>query len=68
MMEFASPEETALAMAVTARRLPVLVRSFEEGVREAGQAERVSELARRAFRAGSYDEILRPCMEYVEVR
>jgi hypothetical protein len=36
MMEFASPEETALAMAVTARWLPVLVRSFEEGVREAG--------------------------------
>lgn len=36
MMEFASPEETALAMAVAARWLPVLVRSFEEGVREAG--------------------------------
>ncbi|MDH3286023.1 MAG: hypothetical protein OEQ13_14920, partial [Acidobacteriota bacterium] len=36
MMEFASQEETALAMVVTARWLPVLVRSFEKGVRDLG--------------------------------
>lgn len=35
-MEFASREETALAVVVTARWLPVLVRSFEEGVQDLG--------------------------------
>ena len=167
-MEFASQEETALAMVLTARWLPVLVRSFEKGVqdlglavtershfvdqdgkacptlgvrgrrlidetyakaqarirelagrfewlravfvedaqadgpgnaaspperrkpvcklvgtdgnvfaiigrvreepRRAGQAELASEFVQQAFRAGSYDEVLRLCMEYVEVR
>jgi hypothetical protein len=33
-MDFASPEETAHAMAVTARHLPALVRAFERGVQE----------------------------------
>lgn len=37
-MEFASQEETALAMVVTARWLPVLVRSFEKGVQDLGLA------------------------------
>ena len=35
---------------------------------QAGQAERASEFVQKAFRAGSYDEVLRLCMEYVEVR
>ena len=39
-----------------------------EVLRRASQAERASEFAQRAFRAGSYDEVLRLCMEYVEVR
>ena len=38
MMEFASQEETALAMVVTARWLPVLVRSFEKGAQDLGLA------------------------------
>jgi hypothetical protein len=33
----------------------------------AGQSERASEFVRRAFSAISYDEVLRLCMEYVEV-
>jgi hypothetical protein len=37
-MDFASQEETALAMVVTARWLPVLVRSFEKGVQDLGLA------------------------------
>ena len=36
VMEFASQEETALAMVATARWLPVLVRSFEKGVSNLG--------------------------------
>jgi len=36
VMEFASQRETALAMVVTARWLPVLIRSFEKGVRDLG--------------------------------
>jgi imidazolonepropionase-like amidohydrolase len=36
VIEFASKEETALAMVATARWLPVLVRSFEKGVRGLG--------------------------------
>lgn len=36
MMEFASRQETALAMVVTARWLPVLIQSFEDGVQGLG--------------------------------
>jgi len=39
-----------------------------DALRRAGQAERTSEFVQRAFRAGSYDELLRLCMDYVEVR
>jgi hypothetical protein len=35
-MEFASPEDNALAMAATARWLPHLLESFEKGVRDLG--------------------------------
>lgn len=36
MMKFESPQESALAMVVTARWLPELVRSFERGVQDLG--------------------------------
>ena len=39
-----------------------------EALRQAGQADRAAAFVQRAFRAGSYDEVLRLCMEYVEVR
>lgn len=34
----------------------------------AGQPDRAAEFVKRAFSARSYDEVLRLCMEYVEVR
>jgi len=37
-------------------------------LRTAGQPGQAQEFADRAFSAGSYDEVLRLCMEYVEVR
>ena len=45
-----------------------IIGRVREALRRAGQAERASEFVQRAFRAGSYDEVLRLCMEYVEVR
>ncbi len=36
-------------------------------LREAGQEDRGREFVERAFHAGSYDEVLRLCTEYVEV-
>ena len=36
-----------------------------EALRGAGQADRALELTDRAFRAGSYDEVLQLCFEYV---
>jgi len=45
-----------------------IIGRVREALRRAGQAERASEFVHRAFRAGSYDEVLQLCMEYVEVR
>lgn len=36
-------------------------------LRRAGRPERAIEFVERAFRLGSYDELLRLCFEYVEV-
>ena len=36
-------------------------------LRIAGQSDQAREFADRAFSAGSYDEVLQLCMEYVEV-
>lgn len=45
-----------------------IIGRVRETLRRAGQADRASEFVRRAFSAGAYDEVLRLCMEYVEVR
>lgn len=45
-----------------------IIGRVREALRRAGQGERASEFVQRAFRAGSYDEVLRLCMDYVEVR
>lgn len=37
-------------------------------LRDAGQGERAREFVERAFRCGSYDEVLQLVLEYVEVR
>ena len=37
-------------------------------LRGAGHEARAREFVERAFRAGSYDEVLQLCFEYVEVR
>ncbi|HEX5132089.1 MAG TPA: hypothetical protein VFX92_06345 [Candidatus Krumholzibacteria bacterium] len=39
-----------------------------ETLQRAGQTSSASEFVKRAFAARSYDEVLRLCMEYVEVR
>ena len=36
--------------------------------REAGETERAAEFVQRAMGAGSYDEVLQLCIEYIEVR
>ena len=45
-----------------------IIGRVREALRRAGQAERASEFVQKAFRSGCYDEVLRLCMEYVEVR
>jgi hypothetical protein len=45
-MEFASQEETALAMVAAARWWPVLLRSFEKGVEDLGLTQRSSSRVR----------------------
>ena len=37
-------------------------------LRNAGQEEQAREFVERAFRCGSYDEVLRLVLEYVDVR
>ena len=37
-------------------------------LREAGQPERASAFAERAFQSRSYDEVLQLCLEYVDVQ
>jgi hypothetical protein len=44
-----------------------IIGRVRQALREAGQADRALEFTDRAFRAGSYDEVLRLCFEYVEV-
>jgi hypothetical protein len=44
-----------------------LIGRVRQALRGAGQADRALEFTDRAFRAGSYDEVLRLCFEYVEV-
>ncbi len=40
----------------------------QKALRRAGEESRAHEFVERAFGAGSYDEVLRLCFEYVEVR
>jgi hypothetical protein len=44
-----------------------VISRVRQALREAGQADRAHEFTDRAFRAGSYDEVLQLCFEYVEV-
>lgn len=45
-----------------------IIGRVRDALRAAGQAARAAEFVERAFSAGTYDEVLRLCMEYVEVR
>jgi len=45
-----------------------VIGSVKKALRDAGQPERASEFVQKAFAAKSYDEVLRLCMEFVEVR
>ncbi|MCL6505902.1 MAG: hypothetical protein K6T59_02655 [Bryobacteraceae bacterium] len=40
----------------------------KEALKKAGRDDHAREFVEKAFRAGCYDEVLRLCMEYVEVR
>ena len=51
------------------RRLPGRsIGWVRRAMREAGETERAAEFVQRAMGAGSYDQVLQLCMEYVEVR
>jgi hypothetical protein len=45
-----------------------IIGRVKQALKKAGQGDRAREFVKKAFRAGSYDEVLRLCMEYVEMR
>jgi hypothetical protein len=44
-----------------------IIGAVRHALQEAGQPDRASEFVRRAFRAGSYAEVLVLCEEYVDI-
>jgi hypothetical protein len=45
-----------------------VIGAVRRALRNAGQADRAREFVERAGAAGSYDEVLRLCFEYADVR
>jgi len=45
-----------------------IIGRVKHALKQAGQDDRAREFVEKAFRAGSYDEVLQLCMDYVEVR
>jgi hypothetical protein len=45
-----------------------IIGRVKQALKKAGQEDRAREFVEKAFQAGSYDEVLRLCMEFVEVR
>ncbi len=45
-----------------------IVGRVRQALRDAGQEARAREFVERAYRSGSYDELLVLCLEYVDVR
>ena len=45
-----------------------IIGRVKHALKEAGQEDRAREFVEMAFHAGSYDEVLRLCTDYVEVR
>ena len=45
-----------------------IIGRVKHALKQAGQDDRAREFVEKAFRAGSYDEVLRLCMDFVEVR
>jgi len=45
-----------------------IIGKVQRTLREAGQPERASAFAERAFQSRSYDEVLQLCLEYVDVQ
>lgn len=44
-----------------------IIGNVSKTLKRAGMADKASEFTNKAFNAGSYNEVLRLCMEYVEV-
>jgi hypothetical protein len=44
-----------------------IIGRVRKALRESGQEGRAREFVERAYRSGSYEEVLQLCMEYVEV-
>jgi hypothetical protein len=45
----------------------LIIGRVRKALRESGQEGRAREFVERAYRSGSYDEVLQLCLEYVEV-
>ena len=45
-----------------------IIGRVKQALKKAGQEDRAREFVEKAFQAGCYNEVLRLCMEFVEVR
>jgi len=45
-----------------------IIARVSRALKQDGQRERATEFADKAMKQGSYDDVLRLCMEYVDVR
>jgi hypothetical protein len=62
-----APAKPACKLVATDGNVFSIISHVRAALRDAGQADRALEFTDRAFRAGSYDEVLQLCFEYVEV-
>jgi len=57
----------AIAAACRKRNVISIIGRVRDALRKAGQDDSAREFVQRAYRSGSYDEVLQLCLEYVEV-
>ena len=62
-----SPSKPVCRLVGTDGNVFSIIGHVRRTLRTAGQADQAQEFTDRAFKAGSYDEVLQLCMEYVEV-
>jgi hypothetical protein len=61
------PAKPACKLSGTDGNVFSIIGRVRTALREAGQEERAREFVEKAYRSGSYDEVLVLCLEYVDM-